>query len=209
MKSRENLSIFNSKSRKIGKFVIHGFQGSRKWWNVKLRSYSIHVNFYHDPSLINNYGAHELLFLMFDLLQTNGQTRKSIYLLQVDLICPGSSLRHKTLIEKGIKRPQQRRPFMICWTLWGTWPLGLSWKDYKVTLKAILPTIWRWKCINWCKIWCTSEMSTVLLERPWLSKIFSKLFLASQCGNSKINLLVRFYVKSKLASFWELPFWSF
>ena len=134
---------------------------------------------------------------------------KSIYLLQVDLICPGSSLRHKTLIEKGIRRPQQRRPFMICWTLWGTWPLGLSWKDYKVTLKAILPTIWRWKCINWCKIWCTSEMSTVLLERPWLSKIFSKLFLASQCGNSKINLLVRFYVKSKLASFWELPFWSF
>ena len=116
-----------------------------------------------------------IIFLMFDLLQTNGQTRKSIYLLQVDLICPGSSLRHKTLIEKR-KRPQQRRPFMICWTLWGTWPLGLSWKDYKVTLKAILPTIWRWKCINWCKIWCTSETSTVLLERPWLSKIFSKLF---------------------------------
>ena len=68
-------------------------------------------------AMISDYEAHKL-FLMFDLLQTNGQTRKSIYLLQVDLICPGSSLRHKTLIEKGIKRPQQqRRPFMICWTL--------------------------------------------------------------------------------------------
>ena len=67
-------------------------------------------------AMISDYEAHKL-FLMFDLLQTNGQTRKSIYLLQVDLICPGSSLRHKTLIEKGIKRPQQQRPFMICWTL--------------------------------------------------------------------------------------------
>ena len=64
-------------------------------------------------AMISDYEAHKL-FLMFDLLQTNGQTRKSIYLLQVDLICPGSSLRHKTLIEKGIERPQQRRPFMIC-----------------------------------------------------------------------------------------------
>ena len=44
---------------------------------MKLRSYSIHVNFYHDPSLISNYGAHELLFLMFDLLQTNGQINLS------------------------------------------------------------------------------------------------------------------------------------
>ena len=27
--------FFHSKSRKIGKIVIHGFNGSCKWWNVK------------------------------------------------------------------------------------------------------------------------------------------------------------------------------
>ena len=43
-----NFSFKITKSREI---VIHGFHGSWKWWNVKLRSHSILVIFDPDPSL--------------------------------------------------------------------------------------------------------------------------------------------------------------
>ena len=52
MKSRKNLQIFHSKSRKIAKIDIHGFLGSQKWWNMNSSSCSFHVNFDHGRSLI-------------------------------------------------------------------------------------------------------------------------------------------------------------
>ena len=44
--------VFHSKSQKMRKIVIHWFYFSREWWGVISRSFSIHVNFAHDPSLI-------------------------------------------------------------------------------------------------------------------------------------------------------------
>ena len=43
------------KTRRKGKFVIHRFHGSGKWWNVKLRSCLIHVNFAHNWQLIGTF----------------------------------------------------------------------------------------------------------------------------------------------------------
>ena len=44
--------VFTQNHQKKGKIVIHGFYVSCKWWDVEWRSSSIHVNFSHNPSIL-------------------------------------------------------------------------------------------------------------------------------------------------------------
>ena len=48
----QNIANFSLKIKKNGENVIHGFHSSRKLWNVKSCSHSIHVNFDHHLSLV-------------------------------------------------------------------------------------------------------------------------------------------------------------
>ena len=52
MKSCCNWWVFQSKTLEMGKIVIHGIHVSRKCQEVKSHSWSIHVNFAHNPSLV-------------------------------------------------------------------------------------------------------------------------------------------------------------
>ena len=96
------------------------------------------------------------------------------HVFQVDLICPKCCYILKWARRRPKKRRSRRSLFMICWILYVMWPHGLCSKGYKAFPKASLQMIYRAKCINWCRIWCTFEMWMVPSGSQWLSKLLSK-----------------------------------
>ena len=140
--------MFHSKSQKIRKIVIHGFCDSRKWWNIKTRSNSIHVNFEHSANVLIH--SEVLLFQIFLIAASNFHPF-------LDIFAEISSFRPELV---------DSRPTTTC-----KWLHKLIWCAYVLLIHH--PHSVKLICnrVDWQERWSVKEMTSTSTQLAFLQSV--------------------------------------